>query len=97
MFYAVISIKEIDGCKIILPASFFKTEDKRGYELIAYYDKDGKKEVNSKISNKTLKEVLDFTIAAIQQRKKEQPIVEANIYDVFKNKDGKTLKHFKVY
>jgi energy-coupling factor transporter ATP-binding protein EcfA2 len=77
--------------------SFYKPEDKHSYGLVAYFENAQEHPVNGEQRNKTLKELYDFTAAFIKRSKKETPIIEPDLYSVFKNAANRTLGQIKTY
>lgn len=77
--------------------SFYKPEDKHGYGLVAYFENGNEHPVNGEQRNKTLQELYDFTTTIIRRSKKETPIIEANLYTVFRNDENRSLEQLKIY
>jgi hypothetical protein len=76
-------------------ASFYKAEDKHGYGLVAYFENGNEHPVNGEQRNKTLQELYDFTTTIIRRSKKETPIIEANLYTVFRNDENRSLEQLR--
>ncbi len=78
-------------------ASFYKPEDKHGYGLVAYFENGQEHAVSGEQKNKTLRELYDFTTTIIRRKKNETPIIEANLYTVFRNAHNQNLEQLKIY
>lgn len=75
--------------------SFFLDKDKRSYGMISYAKNGESKNVNGEKSNLTLQELYDFTIETVRTLLKEKPIVEVELYDIFKDINGVSLAELK--
>lgn len=75
--------------------SFFLDKDKRSYGMISYAKNGTIINVNGEKSNLTLQELYDFTLKLLTT--KEEVIVEVDMYDVFKDENGVSLRNLKKY
>lgn len=75
--------------------SYFLDKDKRSYGMISYAKNNTIINVNGEKSNLTLQELYDFTLKLLTT--KEEVIVEVDMYDVFKDENGVSLRNLKKY
>lgn len=77
--------------------SFYSDKDKRLYGLTEFTSEGTTRSISNVTSSLTLKEFYDETIEGLEKHIKEPCIKEADIYDVFKNEEGKSLNELKTY
>ncbi len=77
-------------------ASFFKDLDKRGYVMVEYSKDGGKaKKLNHELKKLTLAEL--YADTASHYTGKDAAILEADMYTIFTDENGKALNELKAY
>jgi energy-coupling factor transporter ATP-binding protein EcfA2 len=96
------TFKPLDDIRLYLEsnngdASFYCINDKRTYGFVDFTDENGTKLFDLVTSNKTLLEFYNETIDKLEENIKEPCNREADIFEIIKKSEGKSLTELKTY